>query len=82
MKMNPGGTPQQLCSTLVTNMKRLSHLQLFGREHLEKRAYLNKNSKCRFEKLHHQVEHKILHRTDLISSPCSEMNPKVALQAP
>ncbi len=36
------GTPQQLYSILVANMNRLSHLQLFGREHFEKRAYLKK----------------------------------------
>ncbi len=32
--------------------------------------------------LYVQIEHKILHQTDLILSPCSEMNLKVALQAP
>ncbi len=32
----------KLRSTLVANMTRQSHLQLFGRENLEKRAYLKK----------------------------------------
>ncbi len=35
VKMNPRGTPQQLCSTRVANMNRKYHLQLFGREHFE-----------------------------------------------
>ncbi len=48
------GTQHQLCSTLVANMTRQSHLQLFGREHLEKGNIL-KNAKCRFEKIHHQI---------------------------
>ncbi len=64
VKMNPRGTPQQLCSTLVANMSRKSHLQLFGREHLEKRAYLKTLQIVDFKKVHHQIEHKILHRTD------------------
>ncbi len=40
--MNRRGTPQQLCGILVANMNRQSHLQLFGRENLEKKAYLKK----------------------------------------
>ncbi len=42
VKMDRRGTSQQLYSILVANMNRLSHLQLFGREHLEKRAHLKK----------------------------------------
>ncbi len=40
--MNRRAPPQQLYSILVGNINRLSHLQLFGRDYLEKRVYLKK----------------------------------------
>ncbi len=49
IKMDRRGTPQQLYSILVANMNRQSHLQLFGREHLEKRAYLKKMQNVDFK---------------------------------
>ncbi len=69
VEMNRRATPQQLYSILVGNMNRYSHLQLFGRNYSEKRAYLKKLQNVDFKNY-------------TIPSLCSEMNLKVTLQAP